>query len=432
MANSKGLDLVLTVATRFGGKTINMLVFFLVARNLSLSEMGIYGIIFSMSLILSTVLDVGIRNSAAIFVGKDLEHMSDYARQSLFLWGMLSLLAPPLMWVSLNNSGYGDVPSTYQAPAIVLLISMLYLRVMQGVLLGAGKIAMYNRSELASRTILLVTTVFLLSTGRLDLLGALWSLAISQLGSAIYLFLIQRELLRSGGSGLRSDIIKALLARGFMFMVSVLAMNATKRVSFLAIGHFVDSDKSGLFFALQRLTEIITEVGLAVSIVVFSSNVRASSTEEAVRETARSTRLCFSIFIVIAGAISVTAPWAVPILLGSKFAGHTLLFQVTLLATLIGSIWTIIFPSLSVVSTPTKVFFLFLPGLAANIILVFPMMEWFGLTGAAIAMVLASTILTTSFLLYYRYKFGVPMRDFLVLRADDLAGVRKLLKRANG
>ena len=428
MAKSKGLEVAMTVAARFGGKTVNMFVFFIVARKLSFFEMGIYGVAFSMSLILSTVLDVGIRNSLAIFIGKAPDQTGAYALQSFILWIGLSLFAPILMAISLNTSGFGVIPLEYHASSALLLIGMLYLRIMQGVLLGSGDIAMYNRSELASRVVLLILTMAFLLTEKITLASALWTLAISQAVAATYLFYHQWALIRQA-DGLRFDLIKALLSRGFMFMISVLMMNASKRLAFLAIGHFVDARHSGLFFALQRFTEIITEVGMAVSVVIFSHNVRAETPEEAVKGTAHSTRVCFMIFVVIAACIAISSPWSVPLLLGAKFAGNTALFQVILLATLIGSVWTILFPSLSVVSSPTKVFVLFIPGLGANILLVYPLMLQFGLLGAALSMVAANAILTGTFLAYYNRRFGIPPRDFLLPRMSDLAAGRRAFKR---
>ena len=82
----RALDTLATIVTRFGAKSVNLLVFLIVARQLSLAEMAAYGFIFSTTLIYSTILDLGTRNSLAVFIGKEPALTHDYTRSGFFLW----------------------------------------------------------------------------------------------------------------------------------------------------------------------------------------------------------------------------------------------------------------------------------------------------------------------------------------------------------
>lgn len=424
------VDIIATVATRFGGKSINLIVFIIVLRNLSLAESAVYGFVFSSTLILSTMLDIGLRNSSAIFIGRDPSKANIYTRQSFFFWLSISTLSIPLTIATLSISNLAIEKSSIAPPTAILLVSMLYLRIMQGPLLGTGDIKKFNKSELASRVVLLVGTLAILAIPNAFTLDAvIWTLALSQTIAAAYLFFHQRHEIHNG-AGFGMTYIMPLLRRGFIFMLSVLLTTASKRISFFAINHYSDEASSGLFFGLQRLTEVITEIGMAVAVVAFSYTVRAKSEADALDSTTKSTRICISFFALLSAVLVVFSEQIIPITLGSKFEGNDELFLLLLIATLFGSIWSILFPSLSATASPTIVLFLLVPGVSLNILSLPPLIAMMGLNGAAISMAASNLVITVLFLNYYRIKFKVPPYIFLIPSRDDINDLRTTINKA--
>jgi O-antigen/teichoic acid export membrane protein len=425
----RALDTLTTIVTRFGAKSVNLLVFLIVARQLSLTEMAAYGFIFSTTLIYSTILDLGTRNSLAVFIGKEPALTNDYTRSGFALWLVLSVLGVPAAYLTLRASDLGMDTTQLAIPFAILLAAMLYLRMMQGPPLGTGDIKLFNRSELASRVALLIGTVILLVIpGAFTLLSAVWVLAVSQVAAALYLFAKQLPAMRAR-SGKWTVLAWKLVSRGFLFMLSVLLMNAAKRASFLVVSQTSASDAAGTFFALQRLTEIITEVGLAIAVVAFSYSVRSSSTREAVDSSAAMLRTSMLLFTAVSVTMIATADVTVPLLLGSQFSSEGWLFTLLVVATLSGAPWTILFPSLSVVLSPFRVFLLMLPGVLLNIVTAKPLTVAYGLNGAALSMLISNVVLTLSFLLVYKIAFSVPIHRFLIINRDDLTGIRTLVDK---
>ena len=425
----RALDTLTTIITRFGAKSINLLVFLVVARQLSLTEMAIYGFIFSTTLIYSTILDLGTRNSLAVFIGKEPALSADYTRSGFGLWLALSALGVPAAYLTLRSSDLGMDVMDFLAPFSLLLAGMLYLRMMQGTTLGTGEIKLFNRSELASRLALLIGTLALLAIpGTFTLLSATWVLAASQVAAALYLFAKQLPAIRSA-SNVAGSLAWKLVSRGCLFMLSVLLMNAAKRASFLVVSHTSSSDAAGTFFALQRLTEIITEAGMAIAVVAFSYSVRSTSTKEAVENSASMSRTSMLLFAVVSIAMVATSDTAVPLLLGPQFSAEGWLFVLLVAATLSGAPWTILFPSLSVVLSPFRVFLLMLPGVLLNIATAGPLTQAYGLNGAAFSMLISNVVLTISFLLVYRIVFDMPIHRFLIINREDLGGMRALAEK---
>ena len=433
MARGRTAEMLMTIAARFGGKAINLLVFLVVARVLALDELGLYGLIFSLAVLLTSGFDFGVRNSVAYFIGKQPSLAPTYVIQSLLLFLPFAVGSLVGLYLSLLFSPGELIRAQFLLPSGVLVVSMLFMRMQQGLLLGAGRIKFFNVTELASRVVLLGTTAVLFITGSIRLDTALWSLAISQLAAS---FLLLRGVLPDarGGNWRDTEALRALLVRGVLFMLGVLLMLVSKRLAIFLLSQLGSPAEVGLYFGLQRMTEILTEIGLAVAVVVFSSSVRAKSDLVAVDEAAHSTRISLAMFTVISAVMFAGADWLVPLALGDDFAGQANLFRVVLVGTLAGSVWTILFPSLSALTSPLLPIFLFLPHLAGNLVLMWVLFGMFGIMGAAWAMVVMNLGLTATFLIVFRMRYKVRIRDFLLPRRSDIdfAALARKLRRRGG
>lgn len=419
MAQRRTLDMLMTVAARFGGKTVNLIVFLVLARTLSLADLGLYGFVFVTVLIMSTAFDVGVRNSLGYFIGRNPGDTATLTLQAMALWVVFSVTAVAALWLFFRFSVADLEQPRYFVPCALFMASALFLRMLQGALMGQGRIKFYNQTELMSRLVLAIGTFGLLAVDSITLFTALWTLALSQAAAAL---LLGWGTIESAKGGRLSDrgLVAALLRRGVLFMLGVLLMHASKRLAFMILSQLGTPEEMGVFFGLQRLTEVLTEIGLAVAVVVFSHNVRAKSDGEAVETAAHSTRISFALFTLIALVLFVFADWLVPLALGLDFAGDMTLFRVILVATLAGSIWTILYPSLSAITSPMTAFWIFLPNVVLNCITTWFFYQSFGIMGAAYSLLVVNTTLSFSFLLAFKLLYGAPVMGFLLPRRSDL------------
>jgi O-antigen/teichoic acid export membrane protein len=422
MGNGAGQTMAIlgTIASRAGGRAVNLWVFVLLARTLSLEHLGLYGFAFSTVVIASSAFDLGTRNSVAYFIGKEPEDASTFAAQALKLWMFVCVPCAATVSLVLGASMPDFRQPALLAPVVLLAASYLFVRMMQGVLLGEGRIAKYNASELASRIVLLIGTSAFLVLDALTIHSALWTLAASSASAA---GVIVMALEKKSGLGRWKDgaIARRLVGRGFQFMIAVLLMGFAKRVAFLILGSVGTESDAGSFYGVMRLTEVITEIGLAVAVVVFSSSVRASSLVDAVSNAARSTRVSLALFTVITAAGLLCADWILPLLLGEGFAGETRLFRLVLLGTLAGSVWTILFPGLSAVVSPSVSSRIFAPNVIVALVLTWAFYGFAQLEGVAWAYLLTNLALSATFLAVYRLRFDAPVSAFLILRREDVA-----------
>ncbi len=429
MSKVKVMDLAVTIFVRFGSKAVNFFVFILVARSLTGSEMGVYGLVFSTALILSVMFDFGLRNSSAVYVGGEFE----LAQKSSFLlhvsWVFFSLLGAcflvtlPYFLTSMESI------KDYAIPFSILFSGMLYIRIMQGALIGVGYLGEFNKSEISSRVVLIGLTLTFYFYEGITISNALWSLALSQLMASLYLF---ANLLKRNFLIFYVDVsaLKVMLKRGVLFMIAVVIMSLSKRLTFYALGEYSSLDTSGMFFSLLRLSEIVTEVALAVAVVLFSQSVRAKSEEAIIQGLAVTTRHMTAILFVMTVLIFSFSSVFLNILLPSAYEGYESSFDIILWGTFLGSLWVMLFPSLASMVNPLFIAMLFVPSLLFLVVAFYICIELQGgvdvYIGANLYFV-TNVITLVMFLSFLWAKYKVAPDQFLMLRVKELLAMKDMV-----
>lgn len=422
------LQILATVLSRMIGKTVNFVVFIILARELPVQDMGFYGFVFATSLIIATGFDFGIRNSSAYFIGQSKYGAASWARLTLNSFSILALPTIAFMYAVLYVHVDGQVDATIAVAVLINVSALLFIRMAQGVLIGEGRIGDFNRSELASRVVLFFTTSLLLVTDQINLVMAFASLALSNCAAALAVLWYVRTSFRDGSLD-SSASARMLISRGIKFMLGVLAMLSAKQISFFMVSQLGTAEHAGVFFALRRITELLTEVGLAVSVVVFAKNVRSVDRTEAIKAASQSTRVAFAVFVVISVLAFIFAELLLSIVLSEPYTHYPNLFRILLLGTLASTIWTIIFPSLSAIDDPLISFWIFVPNLVFSLVVSYFLFEFYGIYGAAAAMLTSHVVITASFLAVFKFRYGAPVMDFVVLKRNDFAGISGLLAK---
>lgn len=425
MSNIKIMDMLQTVFIRFGSKAVNFIVFLLVARSLTGSEMGEYGLVFSTALILSVLFDFGLRNSSAVYVGGKFELAKKSSLMLHICWlifsilGILFLISLPYFLESMKGI------REYNLPFSILFSGMLYIRIMQGALLGVGNIGDFNRSELSSRAVLIVLTVFFYFSSGVTIENALWSLAVSQMIASLYLLmiLIKRKFLVFT---VEVDVLKRMLRRGVLFMIAVVVMSLSKRLTFYALGEYTSLDVSGVFFSILRMSEIVTEVALAVAVVLFSHSVRSKTEEAVIQSVAVTTRHMTAILFVMTLVMFSISSVVLNLLLPMVGIGGLAAFDVILWGTFFGSIWVMIFPSLASVVNPLVVACLFLPSvlfLSSAFYIYINFMGGVDLYTASQLYLISNFVTLVVFLGFARRRFQVSPISFLRINMAELFAI---------
>lgn len=356
--NKSITDYVQTLFSRFGIKLVNFIFFLVLARYLTINEMAVYGFFFSMSLLLSVVFDAGNRNVIAKMVGANSAYVGSAIKYLFSIYSVMACIVLALFVLGIGVSHF-ELIGTVQIEFLLLLGSMTFIRMFQGLLLGRGLITKFNKSEMVSRLALLAMLLFMLTTEQVTLNLACLSLALSQFISALYLLWIITNLDKSKNEKLSVKDIQSLMKNGGLFMIAVFLMNISKQLHFYVLTEF-DDNFSGAYFSIYRICEIVTEVSIAVSIVLFSRATNDKSDKDTLIRLSKASRITLTLLAPLFIFVILFSELFIGLLLGDSYLAYVSEFRLILAASYLGVFWNMLFPSLSVILPVWYLIILFL------------------------------------------------------------------------
>ncbi len=408
-------DYVQTLFSRFGIKLVNFIFFMVVAKHLSLVDMAAYGFFFSLSLIASVVLDGGSRNVIAKLIGSHANNFSGGLRYLNFFFIAIILILVTVYLFDFNILYYPALDDVREE-FFLLVGSMTFIRMFQGVLLGKGLITKFNQSEMMSRLALLVMLVLMMANSEVTLTNACFSLAVAQLISAIFLFFVVNKLRGSDDVRMSKDDTLKLLRNGFLFMLTVFLMNISKQLHFYVLSGS-DEALGGAFFSIYRICEIVTEIAIAISIVLFSRATNDTSSAHTIARISKATRLTVTmltpalVFVLLFGELTVV------FVLGAEYANYSEEFSMIFLASYIGVVWGMCFPSLSIIF---PIWYLLVIFFVVNVLsLAAYYIVGIGVVQSAYVYMFTSLVTNIILLMVVKFTYGYRIRDFFIVRRDD-------------
>lgn len=422
------VDSFWVLGTRFLLRGANFLVFLLLARALSVGEFGFYGYLMSTVVVLSVAFDLGLRQSAAFFVGRGTpDERASVVTHLLVLWAGLATLATFATWGMLASGGYAD-QRALAVLAAVNVAPLLFLRMGEGALLGLGALGALNRSELISRGVMLGGTAALWALGRLDLAAAVWTLLLAHVAAGLYLLARLRGHVRPGRL-FDVPLVARLFRHGAVFAGGILLMILMGRIGIWLVNALLGQEALGLYFGVQRLGEMLVEVATAVGLVIFSHGVRATDQREAARDAVRIARVVTGCMALVAAATIPAAPRFLALFLGAPYAAEADAFRVVMLGTLAACYNVMLFPCLSSQGLARIGIWAYGLGCAialAGCLLLAPRL---GLLGAALAYAAAQGAVAVVIALAYRARFGFGIAQVLLPQGEDVRDLVALARR---
>lgn len=419
-------DYIWVTVVRFLSKFVNLIFFSYIARILSFEDLAIYGYIFTSSILFSILFDFGFRNTIARIVGQGGDMRRVSGTQNTFFLSALSLqfLAA---YALLNYFILPGQAASFDVVILFFIISscMTYIRSSQGVLIGSGDVAEYNRSELAPRLALLCGTLFLVFRPSVGLFDCLLVLSFSQVFGVLYLSYVRYS---SGHlfsiSLLPIKDMRRLIYDGGLFMLSVLLMNLSKRANIYALSDVEGG--AGVYFALLRASEVMTEVALGISVVILSRiATSAGSKKDDLEKIARTCRLSMLMLLPFVLFILLFRDYVLIAVVGPDFISYVDDFAIITLASYFGLVTTLVFPSLASRLGAMHMIISLLPALIILLLayLYISFYSAFNVSNISIVLLLASIVSSLGILLVIRIKFSFPILKFLIVSSREVKDI---------
>jgi antigen flippase len=165
--------------------------------------------------------------------------------------------------------------------------------------------------------------------------------------------------------------------------------------------------------------------GSIVTVLLPSAAARPAS--EVVALTARAARVCTALAAPVAAMIAIAGPLAIHVMYGARFAAAVPVFRILLVEVVLGGATWILVQAYMAVGRPGVVTTLQACGLALSVPLMVVLIPRFGLVGAALALLISTSVRLILTVAGYRRLLRVPIPPLLASVDDVLLVWRRLV-----
>jgi len=290
----------------------------ILTRWLGPEGLGVYTVFMVVPMILQSLGELVIRQSAAYMTGKRLADERRIAGALASLWLVSSALSIFLVLLAYHLQGM----QKHGLPLILIGMSLvpagLITRYANGIALGKRWLSRMNIGE----TVQVVARVGLLIALLIGLHAGVSGALVVELLAALVPGLLMLYWLRRD-TGLTFTplwdraLVYSLLAHGLKFAIALFVLTLNYRASILILQRFVSHSDVGHFSLGVKIAELIWMIPAAVGLVTFSHSTAAPDPKRFAQTTVQIMRLTLLVCVVCALGIGIFCEPFVELLFGS-------------------------------------------------------------------------------------------------------------------
>jgi len=403
----------------------------LLTRILGPEGFGLYSAIIIIPIIVVSLTHLGIRGSSIFYLGKKTYNENDLVSSIILLLILTSIAGIILSVIAYYFYQEPNFKILWIALILLIIPARLAIIYIGGIFLGKDEIKKANYLNWTTNLIHLVLAIVLVWIMDLSILGAIISMLVSSLiigAYAIYQITSTFEVeLR-----VHKKIIYDLLKLGVLFSVAFFFIQLNFRVDILLLQKLSSEAEVGIYSLGAHVAELLWQIPIAISIVVFSRTANVEETEIMNKHTGKLLRITFLLAIMVATAIFITAPFIIPFVFGDDFYDSIRIIQLILPGIILIVIFRILSGHLSGLGKPQVTIYIFVPALVVNILLNLLWIPDYGGQGAAWATNISYALGTIGYVIAYSVILKVPIYELIRYRKSDfenLSEIRQYFKK---
>ena len=246
------------------------------------------------------------------------ESVAGLTQRALLLGVVLGAVGAPAM--AAITVGSGQVAATPAIVGALGIVPNVLWQTVSGVLLGRGRLRLWNVIQLLPPLLALVTLLVLVAGLDTGVTGALAGWALANLLTAAFALVATRDLWRRRVRLRLLDRTSRALLRLAVLMGAVQVVNLVSyRAELFVLGRERGNTAVGVYSIALQAVESMWLVPAAIATAVTAPVVAAPDDRRAAQLIARSSLRALGLATLIAGAVAAVAPFLIPAAFGKSF-----------------------------------------------------------------------------------------------------------------
>lgn len=382
--------------------------------------LGLYTALMVVPLILTSLGELGVRQSAAYMTGKKLAPETQVARVLAAVWVLSSAFSIVLVLAAYYVQGMHRHGLSYVLIGASLVPAGLITRYANGIALGKRWISRMNigdTAQVAVRVGLLVGLVIGLHAG---VSGALLvELLAASVPGLLMLYWLKRDIGISFMPLWDKTLGCSLVTHGFKFALALFVLTLNYRASVLILQRFVSHSDIGQFGLGMKIAELIWMIPSAVGMVTFSHSTAASDPQRFAQTTTQIMRLTVFVCGLCALGIGVFCRPFVVSLFGSEYLPSVPVIRALLPGCAAAVVFKVLNADLAGRGQPLAAMWVYLGALGVNVVSSLMLIPIYGATGAAVASSISYVAGAAVYALVYARMSGLKVTTMFCQPAND-------------
>ena len=394
------------------------------ARILGVDNNGIIAAISVYPSIIKSIGSLGIRQSAAYYLGKGIYSEAEIKRSITQIWlltALLSVFASLILIIILSNY----VRISYAILAVLPLPFVLFNSYNSGLFLGKNLIQEFSRINWIPSLTGLLLTVVLVWVLPLGIEG----FYIAAIGGPLFVFvyfILRGQFIQHLSFFFDVKIILGLLRLGGVYAVSLLLINLNYKIDVVLLGALSTSYETGIYSKGVSLAQILWHIPMVLSTLIFSRSASSKKSKEFSEKVVLLVKIIYPIVLIPVILIGLFAEELSSLLFGVDFVSSGKVIKLLLPGIWLLTGFKILNMDLAGNGLPKVAMKAMAPALLVNVTLNYFLIPSHGASGAALSSSVSYTISTVLIYIWYSRARKIPLRDLILTTKKDIIRVREL------
>jgi O-antigen/teichoic acid export membrane protein len=310
------------------GLVTNILVFGLgiiisivLTRSLGPEQRGVYALLVTTNLLLASLANLSMAAPFSTLLARGRYMLGEVHAAAITLslvMGAVSFLLATLLYSSLADSVFRQVPYSFLLVALLLVPITIYQVYWNAMMMGLNRLILMNKLNIAANSVNTILMLLIVGVAQLGIRGFLIAWTVSQvIGALISLIVAVR--IEPIMWPPRSSALRDMLGFGIRVHGASIAHQLFLRFDVYMVNVLVGTTAVGFYSLATSLAEKLWVLPNAIAPSSISTIARLPRQESALI-TAKVTRAAVMLMLIAAVPFAIVSPWLVPFLYGADFS----------------------------------------------------------------------------------------------------------------
>ncbi len=400
----------------------------IIARVLGPEKNGLIAALLVYPSLFMTIGSLGIQQSTAYFLGKNLFSESQIKTAITQIWVLSSLMSVFVCFILMYYLSKSGENLLFVLLALIPIPFNLFNTYNTGIFLGKNEISRFNKINWIPKLIILLLTFLFLVTFSFGIIGYL----IAMIGGPVFIFVIlflKNNFISSFKFKFDWLVIKKMMGLGIVYAVALLIINLNYRIDIILLDFLSIPYETGLYSKGSVLTEYLWQIPMLLSTIIFARSAISKDGLNFSLKVAQLLRISFLVITIGSLILLFFSEFIIVMMFGEEFRGSISVLKLLLAGVVLLTIFKVMNMDLAGKGKPWVSLKAMVPALVVNLILNIIWIPKYGANGAALASTVSYSFASLLFLHFYSKEVRIPIKVIISFKRTDFTPIFGLIKK---